>query len=118
MVKELNKLWVRARSQAANWRRWYRKLPHNRVRRARVRDDRGRPIGYGPPVPIPEPEVPQHFCRKVELPSGRLELTLSGGSIEAAYRLARYPKPTAEEIVALPFSEEEIRSMHEEMCRV
>jgi hypothetical protein len=112
-LKELNRLWQRARHDAEVWRRWYRMLPHNRVRRPRLRDAAGRRIGYGPPVPVPEPALPTCFCRKVELPSGRFEVVLADEGVEAAYRLARYPKPTAEEVVPLPLAEEKIRAMHE-----
>src|SRR5438132_2596615 len=114
MLKELNKLWAKAQHQAAVWRRWSRKLPHNRVRRPRLRDELGRPIGHGPPEPVPEPPLPACFCRKVELPSGRLEVIVSDGGIEAAYRLARHPKATAEEVVPLPIAADEIRRQYEQ----
>src|SRR4051812_29105994 len=109
MLKELNRLWFAARRQAAAWRRWHRKLPHNRVRRSRVRHADGRVIGYGPPVPVPEPALASPFCRKVELPSGRADVVLKDSSIEAGYRLARRPRPTAAEVESLPLSEEQIR---------
>src|SRR5215218_4128081 len=102
MLKELNRLWVAAQRQAAAWRRWNRKLPHNRVRRPRIRDLAGRTAGYGPPVPVPEPALASPFCRKVELPSGRSGVQLTDREIEAAYRLARRPRPTAAEVQPLP----------------
>src|SRR5687768_4663929 len=98
MLKELNRLWLAAQRQAAAWRRWNRKLPHNRVCRPRIRDDAGRVVGYGQPVPVPEPILDSPFCRKVELPSGRIDATLTDHRIEAAYRLARRPRPTMEEL--------------------
>ena len=116
MLKELNRLWLKAQHQAAAWQRWYRKLPHNRVRRPRLRDAHGRLIGYGPPEPRPEPDLPPCFCRKVQLPSGRLAVVLSGGSVEAAYRLARSPSPTPEGTGPLPIAEEEIRRKYQECC--
>jgi len=117
MLKELNKLWMNARCQAAAWRRWYRKLPHNRVRRTRIRDDRGRPIGYGAAVPIPEPKLPSCFCRQVELPSGRIELFVSDEGIEAAYRVARYPKICEDEVKPLLIAEEDIRRLYGRLWR-
>jgi hypothetical protein len=117
MLKELNRLWVAAQRQAAAWRRWDRKLPHNRVRRPRVRDAAGRPIGYGPPVPVPEPALGSPFCRKVELPSGRADVVLKDCAIEAACRLARRPRPTAAEVEPLPLAEDKVRQMFEEYCR-
>src|SRR5262249_4985090 len=118
MLKELNKRWLKAQHQAAAWQRWYRKLPHNRVRRPRLRDEQGRRIGHGPPEPLPEPELPACFCRKVELPSGRCEVFWSGGNVADAYRLARYPRRTPEELIPLPITEEEIRRRYEQHgCR-
>jgi hypothetical protein len=112
-LKELYRHWRKAQHAAAVWRRWYRKLPHNRVRRQCLRDAAGRRIGHGPPIPVPEPALPAFTCRKVELPSGRFEVFLADEDVEAAYRLARYPKPTAEEVVPLPLTEEKIRALYE-----
>jgi hypothetical protein len=109
LLKELNKRWEHARRQAAAWKRWNRKLPHNRVRWPIVRDDQGRRVGHGVPVPWPEPELDPRFCRKIELPSGRVDLVLSGCEIEADYRQARYPKATEAEVTPLTMNEAEIR---------
>src|SRR5436309_5226240 len=117
MLKELNRLWFAARRQAAAWQRWHRKRPHNRVRRRRLRDGQGRPVGSGPPEPVPEPALPPAFGRLVELPSGRREVELSDGGIEAAYRLARRPRPTPEGVPPLPIPEDVIRAMYGRYCR-
>src|SRR5688572_27857144 len=98
---------MKAQHQAACWRRWRRKLPHNRVRRPRIRDEQRRVIGYGPATPLPEPELHPCFCGKVQMPSGRFEVILSGAAVAEAYRMARSPKRTPEEVVALPMTEEE-----------
>ncbi len=111
MLKELNKRWQHARSRAAAWRRWNRKLPHNRVWRPIVRDMHGHRVGRGLPIPIPEPKLDSRFCRIVQFPSGRREVTLSGSEIETAYLQARYPKATASEVMPLPFKEDDIRRM-------
>lgn len=116
MLRELNKVWFAARRQAAAWRRWHAKLPHNRVRRTRIRDARGRVIGYGAATPIPEPQLINGFWRKRELPSGRVELTACDHGIETAYRLARYPKPTADEVTPLGISESDIRELYRAHC--
>jgi hypothetical protein len=116
MLKELNKLWFKSRCQAAAWRRWSRKRPHNRVRRPRLRDEHGRRIGFGPPEPIPEPTLHPCFCQKVKLPSGRFEVVLTNGSVEIAYRLARHPKPTPDEVEPLPITEETIRRLYDQHC--
>jgi hypothetical protein len=114
MLKALNRLREQTLRQAAAWWRWSRKRPHNRVRRPRIRDERGRRIGYGPPERWPEPPFPKFFCRRVQLPSGAIELELTGAEIQAAYRLARTPMPSAEAVTPLPISEEEIRTLYRE----
>jgi hypothetical protein len=117
MLKELNRLRVRAQREAAAWRRWHRKLPHNRVRRERLRDAAGRVIGYGPPVPLPEPPLSSPFCRLTELPSGTFDVFVDDSGIEATYRLAQRPCATAAEVKPLPVAENEIRHLFEESCR-
>jgi hypothetical protein len=117
MLKELNKLWTTALRQAAAWRRWNRKLPHNRVSRQRIRDEAGRVIGYSPASPVPEPMLTSPFCRKVQLPSGRMDVFVTDRGIEAAYRLARCPRNSAGEVGSLPVTEEAVRRMFEEYCR-
>jgi hypothetical protein len=117
MLKRLNGLWGTALRQKAAWDRWNRKLPHNRVRRQRIRDSSGRPVGYTLPTPVPEPELPAELTEKVSLPSGRVEVRLREPGVAAAYRLARYPKATAPEVVPLPLSDEAIRQLYDLLRR-
>ncbi|MCI0639055.1 MAG: hypothetical protein L0Y72_20620 [Gemmataceae bacterium] len=116
-LKELNKLWEKAKRQRAAWQRWIRKLPHNRVSRPRLCDERGRTIGYGSPIPLPEPVLHPAFCRKVQLPSGRWDVELRDVGIESAYRLARHPKATPDAVVPLPVALEEVHRLYDEHCR-
>jgi hypothetical protein len=116
MLKELNKLWQKACRQAAAWRRWNRKLPHNRVRRPVLRDAHNRKVGYGPPTALSEPELDARFCQRRNLPSGRVDVILSNRNLEAAYRLARYPKPTGDQVTPLPIDEKEIRDLYQRCC--
>lgn len=113
LLKELNRLWVRGRQEAAAWRRWHRKLPHNRVRRPRLRDDIGRPVGHGPPEPVLSSPV----CRVRQMPSGKADVFLDDHVVESAYRLAGRPWPTAPEVRPLPLSEEAVRRIVAEYCR-
>src|SRR5262249_46788165 len=112
MLKELNKRLLRARKQKAAWERWARQMPDNRVRRPRL-TEAGRLIGYGPPEPMPEPALDPCFLRKATLPSGRCVVVLDDGGIEAAYRQARYPVPTPEELRHLLMDEKEVRRRYE-----
>jgi hypothetical protein len=120
--RELRTLWravLAQRKQAAAWRRWSAKLPHNRVKRERLRDASGRAVGYGPPVPVPEPPLPAVACRLVTRPSGKVEVELAGPCGEAlrrlqeAYRLARRPRPTGAEVEPLPVTAEEVHQWKE-----
>ena len=104
------------RKQAAAWRRWNAKAPHNRVTRQRVRDAAGRVVGYTRPVPVPEPLLPAVACRKLTRPSGRVEVELAGPAgadlrrLQEAYRLARRPRTVAEEVEPLPVTAAEVRA--------
>jgi hypothetical protein len=114
MLKVINKRWQAALRSAAAWRRWARKLPHNRVSRPVLRNEHGQRIGYGPAALIPEPPINSCFCQKVELPSGRVELVFTEKRIEAAYRLARYPKATESAVVMLPLTDAEVLKLYRE----
>src|SRR4051794_10141915 len=113
MLKELNKRLFRARAQKAAWERWARKMPHNRVRRPRLTNGAGQLIGHGPPEPMPEPPLNPCFLRKATLPSGRCVVVLDDGGIEAAYRQARHPAATAEELRHPLMDEKEVRRRYE-----
>lgn len=104
---ELRALWKAVcarRRQVAAWRRWSAKAPHNRVRRP----------PDGPPVPVPEPPLPAVACRRVTRPSGQVEVELAGPGgkdlrrLQEAYRLARRPRATAEEVEPLPVTRAEV----------
>src|SRR5438128_2125055 len=91
-LRQLWRLVLLRRRAVAAWQRWTAKMPHNRVKRERVRDAAGRVVGYGPLVPLPESPLPEFGCRKVTRPSGRVEVELAGPSgadlrrLQEAYR--------------------------------
>src|SRR5262245_7884384 len=62
LLRELNLRCERALRQFAAWQRWQRKLPHNRLIRRVVRDDRGKKVGREVVGPMPEPPLPAVFC--------------------------------------------------------
>jgi hypothetical protein len=64
-LKFLNQLYLKAVRMAHAWDRWRRKDPHNRVTRRRIRNEKGQIIGYGPPVPLPEPKICSVFSQKM-----------------------------------------------------
>src|SRR5262245_14141952 len=120
--RALRELWravLIRRKQVAAWRRWNAKLPHNRVKRPRIRDSNGRVVGYALGVPIPEPPLPTVACRKVTRPSGKVEVEFAGPSgaalrrLQEAYRLARRPRATAAEVEPLPVTMAEVRRWRE-----
>jgi hypothetical protein len=106
-MRRLWRLVLVRRKQVAAWQRWQARLPHNRVKRERIRNPQGWVVGYTQPVPIPEPPLPAVACRLVTRPSGRVEVELAGPSgkdlrrLQEAYRLARRPKPTVEDVEPL-----------------
>jgi hypothetical protein len=112
MLKELNQRCLAARRQKAAWERWYRKMPHNRVRRPHRIDSDGRVTGYGPAEPLPEPPLDSCFCRKTTLPSGKVAVLLQDGNVEQAYQQVRVPKATAEAVEQLLIAEQEVRRRH------
>jgi hypothetical protein len=63
-LKLLNLVYRKAVRLAHAWQRWERKDPHNRVSRRRLRDNQGQAVGYGAPVPLPEPRLCPVFSQK------------------------------------------------------
>jgi hypothetical protein len=116
MLKALTACVLRARRQKAAWERWARKQPHNRVRRPVLRDEAGQVVGHGPPEPMPEPPIDPVFCRKVELPSGKVVVQLLDHDIEAAYRQARHPAAKPEEVRPLLIPEEQVAGLYRQAC--
>jgi hypothetical protein len=64
-LKFLNQVYLRALRLAHAWTRWARKDPHNRVRRRRIRNEKGQTIGYEPPALLPEPRICPVFSQKL-----------------------------------------------------
>lgn len=122
-LRFLNGVYAKAQHMAGAWERWERKLPHNRVVKRAIKDEKGIKVGtevvldaQGQPVPWKEPEICTLFHDKI--PSsvdrwggkigGRAEDNGFGADILAASRQARTPQATPQTVKPLPFSDEEI----------
>jgi hypothetical protein len=64
-LKFLYQVYLQAVRMAHAWGRWQRKDRHNRVIRRRIRNEKGQTIGYGPPLPLPEPRICPVFSQKI-----------------------------------------------------
>ncbi len=93
-LKELNKIFVRARTQAAQWNRWARKEPQNRVQRRWIRNKEGQKIGHEIVGPISEPVVCDLFSKKHRW----FDQYVTDNTIEIEYRNSHKPVATEEEV--------------------
>jgi hypothetical protein len=127
LLKALNRLCEQARRQYAAWQRWRRKAPHNRVLRRAIVDGSGRKIGKEVLGSWPEPPLLDLFCLRRQVPSnwsddGRPLKTprlveaveFDDHGIEEAYRHARRPVATEQEVECLRLSAEEVRRLAEQ----
>jgi len=123
-LKALHARYWRALRSDAAWRRWQRKAPQNRVLREWLRDPQGRRVGYRILGPRPEPVLDPLFCVRAQVVShfaedgslvrnGRIveRVSFHDHGVPAAYRLARKPAATPEEVTAMPIGTEEIERL-------
>lgn len=106
-LKELNKHWQKAIRSAASWNRWSRKEEQNRVSRRKIRNDSGQVIGYGEPVPIPEPKINETFHKFAERYSwegGEMYAKPCIRDLSVDYSNARYPKENPDFVIPLNIS--------------
>lgn len=125
LLKLLHARYQAALRAHARWRRWFRKKPTNRVIRQYVCDTQGRKAGHDVVGRQPEPRQCPLFGRRAEvlghwsadggfLPVGRPQpgfVLLPDPGIAAAYRAARTPAATPEEVRPLPLSPAAIRQL-------
>ena len=137
LLKRLFAHWQEAQRRRAEWERWARKAPHNRLVRQPVRDVKGRIVGRVILGPWTEPplcpvflvkrqEVDQFHpdsrydwetkqwsgplrdvVRPVRLPGG----TEMGAAVEADYRNASNPRADPSEVRPLTLTEAQLREM-------
>ena len=123
LLKKLNGYYEKAVRAYAAWQRWARKEPQNRVRRRRVRNDKGQTIRSEVIGPLPEPRLPALFCTKARVLSHEAGQGIREGwrvavndslRIAEVYRQARTPAPTPQAVIALPWSVAEVRRLVEQ----
>jgi hypothetical protein len=124
LLKNLNRLCEQARRKYAAWQRWQRKMPHNRVLRRTVVDESGEKIGTEVVGPWPEPALPALFCvrrqvlsnwsndgRPLKTPRLIETVEFDDHGIEDAYRCARRPAETEQQVERLKLSPEDVRRL-------
>jgi hypothetical protein len=117
LLKWLHACCVKARRDFAAWQRWRRKQPHNRVVREWIRDEQGRRIGSRVVGPRPEPPLCPIFCVRAHVISQSRQdrigerVSFSSHGIREAYRAARTPLPSEEQVQPLSLTPEAIRRL-------
>lgn len=103
-LKRLNKIFWRARTNAAQWNRWARKEPQNRVQKKWIRNEEGQRIGHEVVGPLPEPVVCDLFSQKHRW----FDQYVTDNTIEVEYWKSRKPKRTEAEVEKPAFSSSKI----------
>jgi hypothetical protein len=115
LLKRVHAYCLQARRGFAEWQRWRRKQPQNRVIREPVRDEQGSKVATRVVGPWPEPVLCPVFCTKAPRvahagPIGDGVLFCDHG-IPEAYRAARTPLAGPEKVRSLSVSSEELRRL-------
>jgi|GEM_PF-2242565 len=124
LLKELNQFYLGALRRFAEWKRWRRKQPQNRMLCKKRRNAWGQVIGKEILGPRPEPILSPVFTRREEVRRHRSDpgqardegprmerVCLAHSDIPEVYRKARTPAEREELVVPLPYSDEEIRRL-------
>jgi hypothetical protein len=106
-LKRLNKIFCKARVNAARWNRWARKEPQNRVQKKWIRNEKGQKIGHEIVGPLSEPVVCDLFSKKHRW----FNEYVTDNKIEEEYRRSHKPVKTEEEVIKAGFSGSEIRDL-------
>lgn len=117
LLKQLNGLCEQARAAYADWQRWARKQPQNRVIRQQQRNENGQRIGSTVVGPRPEPALSALFCTRTRIVQAATQDALGVRvafdplRVPEAYRLARTPAPTTAAVAPLPWTADELRTL-------
>lgn len=108
-IKKIYGFYWKALHRNAEWERWNRKLPKNRVLRKWYRNDKRQKTGFEITGPKPEPQRYPVFERLNYIPMAYHALK-DMGLIEDYFN-ARHPYSTPEEVKHLNLSSEQIDNM-------
>ena len=103
-LKQLNKIFWKARIAAARWNRWARKKPQNRVQKRWLRNEQGQKIGHEVVGPLSEPVICELFSKKHRW----FDYYVTDNAVEIEYRKSRKPVATEAEIAKPGFSSAEL----------
>lgn len=106
-LKRLNKIFCKARVHAAQWNRWNRKEPQNRVQKKWIRNEQGQKIGHQVVGPLPEPMVCELFSKKHRW----FDTYVTDNLIEVEYRKSRKPMASKEDVIEAGLSSSKINEM-------
>lgn len=117
-LKRLNFIFQKARVRAAQWARWVRKAPHNRIQKIWIRNEKGQKIGYEVAGLLSEPKICDLFSTKlVDTNRNPLERWFDGyyirtdNAVEIEYQKSHRPVSTEAEVVESEFSSSDIRKL-------
>lgn len=115
-LRRLYGYYLLALSRNADWARWNRKQPQNRVLRKWYRDAQGRRTGFEIVGPRTEPQLVPIFTEKAKHKNWRGdslwdEVKILNSHIEQNYRRAKYPAASEAEVQPLTISIAEIDNM-------
>lgn len=103
-LKRLNRIFCKARINAARWNRWHRKQPHNRVQKRWLRNEKGQKIGYEVVGPLSEPVVCELFSKMHRW----YDELVTDNTVEIEYRKSRKPVYNSEDVIKAELSSSEI----------
>jgi len=94
-LKKLNAAYYKSERREAEYLRWCRKEPQNRVIRKKIRNEKKQVVGYEAPIPRPEPKrYPNLFA-----------------DVLYNYHLSRMPVAKEEDVKPLTISMKELDSL-------
>lgn len=126
-LRFLNGFYQKALARFSAWNRWNAKMPHNRIKKAKLRGADGRVYGYGEPVEWKEPVLLPIFTQQLTrtahvTPEGKYVKegfeqkywAVSDLGIPALAKQSRIPVANKEDVKPLSMSAEQIEVLYQE----